>query len=234
MTKSRQLVLSAALLVSFGTVVMAQAPLAQPLAEFDKLVSQLKVSNVVGEPIRAGDTAVVPFARVHFGIGAGELAVAFGGGIGGKTIPLGVVIVEGDDVRVEMLPQEQEKPSLLQQLVQAILDRKVLIMGNGINLGSASGNLQDLAPLVSAMMAGQTTFMGNGTNFGRLNPPKPAPPAAPNAASPANVSLDELNKLIDAKKYAEALKLADSILAKDPKNAAVITLRNGILSNISQ
>ena len=34
-------------------------PLAKPLADFDKLVSQLKVSSVVGEPIRAGDTEVV-------------------------------------------------------------------------------------------------------------------------------------------------------------------------------
>ena len=56
----RKPALLAASLLLWGLLARAQAPLAQPLADFDKLVSQLKISSVVGEPIRAGDTAVIP------------------------------------------------------------------------------------------------------------------------------------------------------------------------------
>jgi len=42
-------------LLFWALLARAQAPLAKPLAEFDKLVSQLKIGSVVGEPIRVGD-----------------------------------------------------------------------------------------------------------------------------------------------------------------------------------
>jgi uncharacterized spore protein YtfJ len=166
-----------------GPLVRGQVPLTQPLADFDRLVSQLKSGSVVGEPIRVGDAAIIPFAKVQFGLGSGEVMAGFGGGMGGKTVPLGVLIVEGDDVRAELFPEEEEKPSVLHQILQAILDRKVVIMGNGVNLGNAPGGIQDLAPLVSAMI-GQTTWIGNGLNLGSLSKP---PSAAPQSA---NASLD--------------------------------------------
>jgi uncharacterized spore protein YtfJ len=149
-------------------------PLAKPLADFDKLVSQLKVSSVVGEPIRAGDTEVVPFAAVQFGLGSAGAMAGFVGGVGAKTVPLGVVIVEGDDVRVELLPRQEEKSSaLMQQLIQGIIDRKVTFMVNGVNLGNAPGNVADLTPMITRMM-GQTTVMVNGLNLGNLKTPGPA------------------------------------------------------------
>jgi len=91
--------------VACGAVSGFAQPLAKPLADFDKMVSELKTSVVVGEPIRAGDTAVIPFAAVHFGLGSAGATAGFLGGMGAKTVPLGVVIVEGDDVRVELLPR---------------------------------------------------------------------------------------------------------------------------------
>lgn len=149
-------------------------PLVKPLADFDKLVSQLKVSSVVGEPIRAGDTEVVPFAAVQFGLGSAGAMAGFVGGVGVKTVPLGVVIVEGDDVRVELLPRQEEKSSaLMQQLIQGIIDRKVTFMTNGVNLGNAPGNVADLTPMITGMM-GQTTVMVNGLNLGNLKTPGPA------------------------------------------------------------
>jgi uncharacterized spore protein YtfJ len=147
--------------------------LAKPLAEFDKLVSQLKIGSVVGEPIRVGDTAVIPFAKLQFGLGGGGAMMGFGGGMGAKTVPLGILIVEGDDVRAELFPEQEEKPAFLQQIIQAILDRKVAIMVNGLNIGHTSGTTQDLAPLISAMM-GQTTVMVNGLNLGGVAAPAPA------------------------------------------------------------
>jgi uncharacterized spore protein YtfJ len=220
MKTTRSFLLVSFLLCGLGR---AQGPLAKPLADFDKLVSLLKSSSLVSEPIRAGDTAVVPFAKLHFSVGAGEIMAGFGGGMGVHTVPVGVLIVEGDDVRVELFPEEAEKPSALSQLFQAILDRKVTIMANGINLGNASGNVKDLAPLVSELM-GHTNVMVQAVNLGNLNEPKSE------AFSP-KASVEQLQKLIDAKKYPEALAMAESILAKDPKNADVFALRTRILGS---
>jgi len=220
--------LMAALLALCGFPARPQTPLSKPLADFDKLVSQLKVSNLVGEPILVGETAVVPFARLQFGVGGGEVSAGFGAGMGAKTIPLGVLIVEGDDVRAEMFPQAPEKPSLLQQVLQGILDRKYLFMVNGINLGNAQGNVQDLTPLVSAMMTGQTTVMVQALNLGNLK----APPAAKPSAETS--SMDDLTKLFDAKRYPEALAATDGLLAREPKNSGLHTWRGRILGRAGQ
>jgi len=229
MTSIRQKFSCLALLLTAGWAGHAQTPLAKPLADFDKLVSQLKAGSLVGEPIRAGETAVIPFARLHFSVGGGELLAGFAGGMSGKTVSLGVVIVEGDDVRAELFPEEPEKPSLLQQVMQGILDRKLLFMVNGLNIGNAPGNVQDLAPLLKEMMTGQTTVMVQALNLGNLKPPSGGSPAAP-----PNASLDQLNKLFDAKKYAEALSVADTLMAKDAKNAELHAWRGRILRNLGQ
>jgi len=219
-------VLLTAFLVLGGVLARAQAPLSKPLAEFDKLVSQLKIGSVVGEPIRVGDTAVIPFAKIKFGLGGGGAMMGFGGGMGGKTVPLGILIVEGDDVRAELFPEQEEKPALLQEIVRAILDRKVVFMGNGLNIGHFSGAIQDLVPLVSAMM-GQTTVMGQALNLGSLKAPASATSAAGNA------SLDELKKLFDAKKYVDALAMADALIAKDPNSAEVHVRRGRIMGSLA-
>ena len=108
----------------------AQAPLEQPLANFDKLVSNLRVGAVVGEPVKVGETFVVPFAKIHFGLGGGGAMMAFCGGMGGKTVPLGILIIEGEDVRVEHFPEEEKKPSLFQELLPVLLKMLPQMMGD--------------------------------------------------------------------------------------------------------
>jgi tetratricopeptide (TPR) repeat protein len=217
----------AAFLLFCGLLARGQTPLARPLADFDKLVSQLNTSSLVGEPIRAGDTAVVPFARIQFGLGAGEAALGVGGGMSGQTIPLGVLIVEGDDVRVELLEEHGEKPTAIRQLIQAILERKVVFMVNGLNIGNAPGGIQEMAPLLSAMM-GQTTVMVNGLNLGNLKAPA-------SAASPAgNAPPGDLAKLFEARKYLDALAAADALIARDPRSADAHAWRGRILSSLAQ
>ena len=220
----RKTVLLATLLLLRGIPARSQAPLATPLAEFDKLVAQLKTSSLIGDPIRAGDVAVIPFARVQFGLGGGQAAIAFAGGMGAKTVPLGILVVEGDDVRAELFPEQVEKPSYLHEIIQAILDRKVTFMVNGINLGEMSGSVEDLAPLIAAM-TGQTTVMVQALNLGSLNTP---------ASSAGNASLGELTKLFDAKKYADALAVADALIAKDPKNADAHAWRGRMMNSLAQ
>jgi len=182
--KSKYVFLSVALLL-LGIPGHAQAQVEKPLGEYDKLVSQLKSGSLVGEPIRAGETAIIPFASVNFGLVGGDAKIALGGGMSSKNVPLGFLVVEGDDVRVELLPESEEKPSVVQQLLQAILDRRVALIVNGLNIGNANGGVQDLAPLISSLAKivaeSQTTYMVNALNLGNVNPPKKeaAPSEAP-------------------------------------------------------
>lgn len=173
-------------LLLLGIPCRAQSPVENPLGDYDKLVSQLRSSSVVGEPIRAGGTAIIPFASVNFGLVGGDAKIALGGGMSLKNVPLGFLVVEGDDVRVQLLPEMEDKPSVVHQLLQAILDRKVVIIGNGLNIGNAHGNLQDLAPLISSLAKiiaeGNITTVGNALNLGSVNPPKKD--AAPTEAKP--------------------------------------------------
>lgn len=167
--------LSAALLL-LAIPSPAQLPVEKGLGDYDKLVSQLKSNSLLGEPIRAGGTTVIPFASVNFALVGGDARIASGGGLSLKNLPLGFLVVEGDDVRVEFLPAPEEKPSAVRQLLQAILDRKVVTIGNGLNIGSADGNVQDLAPLISSLAKligeGNITTIGNALNLGSVKPPK--------------------------------------------------------------
>jgi uncharacterized spore protein YtfJ len=88
---------------------------------FDKMTSIIKVDSVIGEPIRVQNTVIVPFSKISYGMGAGSAMMGFGGGMGGKTVPLGVLIIEGEDVRVELFPLEEKKPSFLQEMLPILL-----------------------------------------------------------------------------------------------------------------
>ena len=87
MTAMRRIVVMLVSLLPSRLLMRAQ-PLANPMADFDKLVSQLNAGNVVGDVIRAGDTAVIPFAAIKFDLDGGGASKAFGGGMGVKTMRL--------------------------------------------------------------------------------------------------------------------------------------------------
>ena len=226
LNKVRRTSLLTALLALPGVSLQAQTPLARPLAELDKLMAQLTSANVVGEPMRAGDVTVIPFAAIQFGVGSAGSAAAIGGGMGGRVVPLGVLIVQGDEVRLERIPELRNEPSVVRELVQAVLDRKVVFMGNGLNIGNAPGSVSDLESLIAAQM-GQTTIIGNALNLGSL-----APPARPGPSAPA-ASFAELKKLFDAKKYAEALSMVNVLLAKDPQSAELKAWKARILEGMA-
>ncbi len=95
---------------------------------FDKMTSVIKVDSVIGEPIKIQDTIIIPFSKISYGMGAGGAMMGFGGGMGGKTIPLGVLIIEGEDVRVELFPLEEKKPSFLQEMLPVLLQMLPQIM----------------------------------------------------------------------------------------------------------
>ena len=96
---------------------------------FDRMTSVIKVDSLIGEPIRVQDTIIVPFSKISYGMGAGGAMMGFGGGMGGKTIPLGVLIIEEGDVRVELFPLEEKKPSFLQEMLPVLLQMLPQFMG---------------------------------------------------------------------------------------------------------
>ncbi len=78
---------------------------------FDKLENFLKTKTVVGEPIKVGETTIVPFINLTFGLGTGggtgndDKGVGGsggGGGTGAKISPTAVLVIQGD--KVELLP----------------------------------------------------------------------------------------------------------------------------------
>jgi uncharacterized spore protein YtfJ len=224
MKTARYAIPALALLCLCSEAANGQAPLARPLADFDKLVSQLNSRSVVGEPLRVGETVVVPFARISFGLGGGGAMMGYGGGMGAKTVPLGILIVEGDEVRAELFPEPEEKPSLLKQIFQAILERKVVFMGNAVNAPSAR-SLQDMLPALRDMLGG-VTVMGNGFNV---------PDASGAATVPAQeASQAGMQELFEAKKYTEALAMADALIAKDPKNSELHVWRGRIMGSLAE
>lgn len=103
---------------------------------FDKITSVIKVDSIIGEPIRVLNTIVIPFSKISYGMGAGSAMMGFGGGMGGKTIPLGVLIIEGEDVRVELFPIEEKKPSFLQEMLPVLLKMLPQFMGKKSGQGS--------------------------------------------------------------------------------------------------
>ena len=223
----------------------SQPPLAKPLGDFDKLISELRPSSVVGEPIRVGETTIVPFAKISFGLGGGGAMMGYGGGMGAKTSALGILIVEGDDVRAEVFPEEPPAPSPIEKLVRAILDKKIVFIGNGVNAPNA-GSLDDMLPAIKDMMGG-VNIVGNVLNLpgaqgkakgaGMPVPGAAAPPAKAKAAAPVqaqNATLPAMIKLFDEKKYPDALAMVDALIAKDPKDSNLQVWKGRIMGMMTQ
>ena len=187
-------------LVSTG-LIQAQTRSAtdEAFMNFDKMTSIIKVDSVIGEPIRVKDVIIVPFSKISYGMGAGGAMMGYGGGMGGKTIPLGVLIIEGEDVRVELFPVEEKRPSFLQEMLPVLL--------------------QMLPQFI-----------------GKKSPPKASTPEDSSEIAPAlsDVSLEQVEKLYDAKKYEEALEAVESLIASQPENAELHAWKGSIMGTLAQ
>jgi len=78
---------------------------------FEKLENFLKTKTVVGEPLKVGETTIIPFISVSFGLGSGggdgadergSKGVGGGAGVGAKVTPTAILVIQGD--KVELLP----------------------------------------------------------------------------------------------------------------------------------
>lgn len=103
---------------------------------FEKLENFLKTKTVVGEPIKVGETTLVPFIDITFGVGMGGGAGTDekgmggdggGGGTGAKIAPTAVLVIQGD--KVELLPIKksgglEKLIDLVPGIVEKINERK--------------------------------------------------------------------------------------------------------------
>jgi uncharacterized spore protein YtfJ len=101
----------------------------EAFVSFDKMMSIIKVSSVIGKPVQSDDIIVVPFSKISYGLGAGGAMMGFGGGMGGKAVPLGILIIEGQEVKVELFPLEERKPSFFQQMLPILIKYLPQILG---------------------------------------------------------------------------------------------------------
>lgn len=98
---------------------------------FERLESFIKSKTVVGESIQVGDTTLVPFLSVSFGLGAGggdgndgkgNTGVGGGAGVGARACPVAVLVIRGD--KVEMLPiSKQANFGKLLEMVPELINK---------------------------------------------------------------------------------------------------------------
>ncbi len=91
-------------------------------SELERLVS---AKTVIGEPVEAGGTTIIPITKVSFGFGSGggegskgekESGFGGGGGAGAKIEPVAFIVISGDEVRMMNLSGKSELGTLLESL----------------------------------------------------------------------------------------------------------------------
>lgn len=98
---------------------------------FERLENFMKSKTVVGETIVIGDTTLVPFMSVSFGLGSGggdggddkgNKGVGGGAGIGAKAQPVAVLVIKGD--KVDLLPiTKQANLGKLLEMVPGLIEK---------------------------------------------------------------------------------------------------------------
>ncbi len=93
---------------------------------FEGMDSFLSSKTVVGEPIKFGDTIILPLVDVMFGVAAGAFADSKknngGGGMGGKMTPSSVLVIQGDKIKLVNIRNQDGLTKIL-DLVPDIVDK---------------------------------------------------------------------------------------------------------------
>ncbi len=96
-----------------------------------KMRELVDVNSVVGEPITAGNTTIIPISKISIGLGGGGSDFVtknttqenpFGGGVaaGVKVIPVAFLVIKEDSVR--MLPVANPANTTADRLVEMVPD----------------------------------------------------------------------------------------------------------------
>lgn len=80
----------------------------------------LSTKTVVGEPTQIGDTIIVPFVDVSFGVGAGDFKGAKSdngaGGLSGKVTPSAVLVIQNGTTRLVNIKNQDSVTKILDMI----------------------------------------------------------------------------------------------------------------------
>lgn len=93
---------------------------------FHGMDSVISSKTVVGEAIHIGDTIILPFVDVSFGLGAGAFADdkknKGGGGLGGKLSPSAVLVIQDGKTKLVNI-RNQDTITKILDMVPDVIDR---------------------------------------------------------------------------------------------------------------
>lgn len=93
---------------------------------FRGMDSVISSKTVVGEAIHIGDTIILPFVDVSFGLGAGAFADdkknKGGGGLGGKLSPSAVLVIQDGKTKLVNI-RNQDTITKILDMVPDVIDR---------------------------------------------------------------------------------------------------------------
>jgi len=90
--------------------------------------SVLSAKTVMGEPVQAGDTTIIPLVDVSFGVGAGagnntqKGSGSGAGGLGGKMTPSAVLIIKNGTTRLVSI-KNQDTVNKILDMVPDLVER---------------------------------------------------------------------------------------------------------------
>ena len=92
----------------------------------DGMEGFLSSKTVVGEPVTVGDTILIPFVDVSFGVGAGtfrgDKKDSGAGGLTGKMTPTAVLVVQNNSTRVVSI-KNQDSITKIIDMVPEIMNK---------------------------------------------------------------------------------------------------------------
>ena len=103
---------------------MAIEKLAETLLE--KLCFITKAETVIGDPIQAGESTVIPVSRVSVGFGFGghqNKGDTSASGGGASVDPVAFLVIRGDDVRIMPITKDSSLVSKVMDIVPEIANK---------------------------------------------------------------------------------------------------------------
>lgn len=97
----------------------------------------LTSKSVVGEPIKVGDTTIIPLCDVNFGIGAGAMGGkrtdSAGGGMGGKLSASSIIVIKDGYTQIINVNQDKGTLGTVLDMIPGVADKlKSIIKKDGV------------------------------------------------------------------------------------------------------
>ena len=116
-------------------------------ALFKGLDGFLTTKTVIGEPIKVGDSTMIPLADVSFGLGAGALSGGSkndgAGGMGAKVSPTAVLMVDKDGTTRLVSLKNSDAISKILDMAPDILTKIKDAMGGGSSEKQESAEFEE-------------------------------------------------------------------------------------------